>query len=369
MSPSNGKGLGSTAEWRLGQLVAGRFQVRRLVASGGMANVYEAEDVQSGRVGALKLLRQHCSTAPDAIERLAREADAAQRLSGPHAVQALAAGRLVSGEPWLFMELLEGVSLRDLLQRRGRLRVHEALHLAEQAATGLCTAHAVGVLHRDIKPANLFLVGREPDLLVKLLDFGVSKLSGKRALTREGVALGTFSYMPPEQMMSAKRVDGRADLFSLGVVLYESIGGRLPFAASSVRELMQRMEANDWVPLSQLRPDAPAELDSLLARTLHADPDERFASAHALRDALSALRDRALPQRTLSVGALPGATPSPARVAEPVTAVTAVTAAVPAPAPAPAAAGQWTKSIAVADAGRARTFLVETIIPETRPRR
>jgi eukaryotic-like serine/threonine-protein kinase len=331
MNPTNGTSLTSTAQWRLGQLVAGRFHVRRLVASGGMANVYEAEDQQSRRVGALKLLRHHCSTAPDAIERLAREAAAALRISGPHVVQAIAAGRLASGEPYLFMELLEGLSLREQLLRRGRLRVQEALQIVEQAAEGLCAAHHAGVLHRDIKPANLFLAGREPELRVKLLDFGVSKLSGQHALTREGVALGTFSYMPPEQMLSAKRVDGRADLFSLGVVLYESISGRLPFEASSVRQLMQRMEANDYVPLSQLRPDAPAELDTLLARTLRAEPAERFPDARALRDALVALRDRALPQRTLSVGVM--------------------------------------LSAPVVEPKAARALLVETIVPETRPRR
>jgi serine/threonine-protein kinase len=363
MNPVSRNGFTGTAERRLGELVAGRFQIRRLVASGGMANVYEAEDAETQRVGALKLLRGHCRGVPDAIERLAREAAAALRISGPHVVPAIAAGRLDTGEPYLFMDLLAGVSLRELLQRRGRLRVREALELVEQAAQGLCAAHDVGVLHRDIKPANLFLVGREPEIQVKLLDFGVSKLSGQRALTREGLALGTFSYMPPEQMMSAKRVDARADLFSLGVVLYESIGGRLPFAASSVRLLMQRMEADDYVPLSELRPDAPAELDAILRRTLRADPSERFPSARALRAALAALRDRALPQRTLSVGDSAQPTPTPAAARE------AATAPVPAGSPAPPAVRtQWSRSIVLTETRR-RTSLVETIVPETRRRR
>lgn len=300
---------GDTAD-PAGKLVAGRFVIRRLVASGGMAKVYEAEDLRSRRVGALKLLRARCRTAPDAIERLVREGEAATRISGPHVVRAIAAGRFANGEPYLFMELLEGLSLRELLERRGRLGVQEALQIVERAARGLCAAHAAGILHRDVKPANLFLAGGERQPQVKLLDFGVSKVPGQRALTREGLALGTFSYMPPEQMMSAKRVDGRADLFSLGVVLYESLAGRLPFVAKSVRELMQRMEANDYLPLRHVRPDAPPEVDAIIARTVRADPAERFASARELRDALTPLCERALPQRMLSVGAAPAPQPA-----------------------------------------------------------
>ena len=312
MTPADDNGPEGDREDPAGRLIAGRFVIRRLVASGGMAKVYEAEDLRSRRVGALKLLRSHCRTAPDAIERLAREGAAATRISGPHVARAIAAGRFANGEPYLFMELLEGLSLRDLLERRGRLGLQEALQIIERAARGLCAAHAAGILHRDIKPANLFLAGGEQQAQVKLLDFGVSKLPGHRALTREGLALGTFSYMPPEQMMSAKRVDARADLFSLGVVLYECLAGRLPFSAKSVRELMQRMETNDYLPLRNVRPDAPPEVDAIIARTVRADPAERFASARELRDALTPLCERALPQRTLAVGAAPRPVVNPA---------------------------------------------------------
>jgi len=310
MSPADVNGPDGDTDDPAGRLIAGRFVIRRLVASGGMARVYEAEDLRSRRVGALKLLRARCRTAPDAVERLVREGAAATRISGPHVARAIAAGRFANGEPYLFMELLDGLSLRELLERRARLGVQEALQIVERAARGLCAAHAAGILHRDIKPANLFLAGGERQAQVKLLDFGVSKLPGERALTREGLALGTFSYMPPEQMMSAKRVDARADLFSLGVVLYESLAGRLPFAAKSVRELMQRMETNDYLPLRHVRPDAPPEVDAIIARTVRADPSERFASARELRDALTPLCQRALPQRTLAVGAAPRAQPA-----------------------------------------------------------
>jgi eukaryotic-like serine/threonine-protein kinase len=354
-----------SAEGRVGQLISQRFQVRRLVASGGMADVFEAEDLRTGKVGALKLLREHCRRAPDAIERLTREAAAGSRIADPHIVQTLDAGRLDSGEPYLFMELLAGQSLDRLLGERGRLSISEALDIAEQAARGLCAAHAAAVLHRDIKPANLFLPSSSKRL-VKLLDFGVSKLSGQMALTRDGFALGTFSYMPPEQMMSAKRVDGRADLYSLGVVLYQCIAGRLPFVARNLHTLMAAMEKDDYVPVSRLRPDAPAEVDAILARTVRADPDERFGTARELRDALARLCDKPLPQRTLSVGAAPEApacTPAP-----PVDSLTRAATATRPPATAtrpPATAPLAPMSVAPPMA-RPGAPQVETIVPRTR---
>jgi serine/threonine protein kinase len=332
-------------EDRPGQVVAGRFRIRRRVASGGMANVYEAEDLNTGQVGALKLLRAHCRNQPDAIERLSREASVATRVSDPHIVQALDAGKLAGGEPYVFMELLRGESLDQLITRRGRLPIVEALDIAAQAARGLCAAHAAAVLHRDIKPANLFLADG-PRRLVKLLDFGVSKLPDQMALTREGFTLGTFCYMPPEQMLSAKRVDGRADLYSLGVVLYRSIAGRLPFVAKSLHGLMSAMEKNDYVPVSRLRADVPPELDTLLGRTLRAEPKERYASAAELLDELTRLGRRSLAHRTLTVGA----TPPPA---------------VSVPARQPERAAPKSRAPALSRPGFP---LVETVVPKTRPR-
>jgi serine/threonine protein kinase len=285
------------------EVVSGRFSIRRLLATGGMANIYEAQDLTTGLVGALKLLRPHARKFPDAVERLSREASVAQRISDPHVVQTLDAGTLASGEPFVFMELLSGEPLDRVLDCRKRLRILEALEIIAQAANGLCAAHAVNVLHRDIKPGNLFLSGRT-QAVVKLLDFGVSKLPDRhlRALTREGFALGTFSYMPPEQMLSAKRVDVRADIYSLGVVLYQCVAGRLPFAAKNLNALMASMEKNDFIKVSQIRPDAPPELDAILERSVRADPNERYSTATELRDELTRLCSKALPQPILDVG-------------------------------------------------------------------
>ncbi len=351
---SPGGGHDNSPEALIGQLVSERFHVRRLVASGGMANIFEAEDRSTGRVGALKLLRPHCRNAPDAIERLSREAAAATRIADPHIVQTLDAGRLASGEPYLFMELLAGYSLDRLLERRGRLPIADALDIAEQAARGLCAAHAATVLHRDIKPANLFLPTSDKRR-VKLLDFGVSKLPGQMALTRDGFALGTFSYMPPEQMISAKRVDERADLYSLGVVLYQCIAGRLPFVGRNLHALMAAMEKDEYVPVSLVRPDAPAEVDAILARTVRADPNDRFATARELRDALGRLCEKSLPHRTLSVGAALEPLPVSPSPAPPVAAV-----------PAQAVAGPLVPMQPARVAPRTGALLIETIVPRTR---
>ncbi|MEO8181895.1 MAG: serine/threonine-protein kinase [Deltaproteobacteria bacterium] len=298
----------------LTEVVSGRFRMRRLVAFGGMANIYEVEDLHTGRVGALKLLKARFRNVADAVERLSREAEAAAQIADPHIVETLDAGRLATGEPFLFMELLEGEPLDRAISRRGRLPLAESLEIVAQAAHGLAAAHAADILHRDIKPANLFLVAG-PKTFVKLLDFGVSKFvgAGLSSMTREGLALGTFSYMPPEQMMGAKRVDVRADIYALGVVLYQCLVGTPPFVAKSIPALSTMMAQNEYVRVSRVRPDVPVELDAILERSLRADPSERYGGMREFREDLVRLSRRSLPSRTLSVGeALPPVSRAPA---------------------------------------------------------
>lgn len=358
---------GDFPENRVTELVSGRFRVRRLVAFGGMANIYEAEDLKTRRVGALKLLKARFRHVPDAVERLSREAGVATRIADPHIVQTFDAGRLDSGEPFLFMELLNGETLSQRIVRQGALPIADAVDIVTQAAQGLCVAHAANVLHRDIKPANLFLVSG-PKSFVKLLDFGVSKFvgTGSMSLTREGLALGTFSYMPPEQMMGAKRVDARADVYSLGVVLYQCVVGTPPFVAKSILALSNLMARSEYTRVSQIRADAPRELDSILWRSLRADPNDRYPSARELREDLLRLARRSLPQRTLSIGAAspvpPAVKPSALGAAAGSRAVSprppSVSRAVPAPYP-------LTPATVPRTPARVES-LVETVIPRTR---
>jgi serine/threonine-protein kinase len=352
----------------LSEVVAGRFRMRRLVAFGGMANIYEVEDLQTSRVGALKLLKARFRNVPDAVERLSREAEAASQISDPHIVETLEAGRLPTGEPFLFMELLNGEPLDRVIARRGRLPIGESIEIAAQAAHGLATAHAAGILHRDIKPANLFLVSGSdaargnpaPRMLVKLLDFGVSKFvgGGNHSLTREGLALGTFSYMPPEQMMGAKRVDVRADIYSLGVVLYQCLAGTPPFVAKSIPALSNMMAQNEYVRISQLRPDAPAELDAILERSLRADPSERYAGVREFREDLLRLSRRSLPQRTLSVGE---PLPAPVRAERRPLSSAAMSSGAMAPANGAVPVNPMSNKVNKAS-------IIETVVPRTRRR-
>lgn len=278
----------ASEQHRPGAIIAGRFELGSLIAEGGMGSVYEAWNIATGVRGALKLMQPKFAAHPIAVERFAREAILASRIANPYIVKVLDAGRLDSGEPYLFIELLQGESLRARLDRSGPLAVHEALELTRQAAQGLIAAHEAGIVHRDVKPENLFLLaGRSPSL--KVLDFGISKFlgSGLEALTKQGLPMGTFLYMPPEQMAGADRVDERADIYSLGVVCYESLAGRPPFSASAVPALMLLMQQQKYEPISQRRPELSKALDGLFARCLAADPGRRYPSMKELEQALA----------------------------------------------------------------------------------
>jgi eukaryotic-like serine/threonine-protein kinase len=268
-----------------------------------MAAVYEVEHAITRRLGALKLLQPRHASSAEAVERMIREASAASRIANPHIVETFDAGRLESGEPYILMELLLGESLESALTQRGRLPFSEAIEIAQQAAAGLSAAHAAGIVHRDIKPANLFLVSG-PRPFVKILDFGISKFSGSglKTLTKEGLALGTFSYMPPEQMMGAKRVDERADIYALGVVLYECVTGVPPFYAPSLPELTRAMLEGSYVSVARQRADTPPAFDALMAKCLKAEPKARYASMRELASELTRVGGQALVARTLNVG-------------------------------------------------------------------
>ena len=288
-----------------GQVLSQRFRVRQRVAAGGIATIYEVEHLITRRLGALKLLHPLYAASSEAVERLIREASAASRIANPHVVETLDAGRLDTGEPYVFMELLAGESLASLLERQGRVPFTQAMDIARQAGTGLEATHKAGIVHRDIKPANLFLVAK-PKGFLKLLDFGVSKFSafGLDTLTQEGRALGTFLYMAPEQMTGAKNVDARADIYALGVVLYECVTGCLPFAAKSIPELALRMGQNDYTPASRLRSDTPVGFDTLMARCLRADPAQRCPTMKDFLAELAAIHQRSSISQTLSIGAM-----------------------------------------------------------------
>ncbi|HET9934349.1 MAG TPA: protein kinase [Polyangiaceae bacterium] len=274
----------------VGQLVAGKYRIERVIGSGAMGVVMSAWHVELLQRVAVKFVRPEAMGLRDAEERFRREARAAARIRSEHVGRVMDVGTVEGGVPYMVMEYLEGHDLADELSRRGPLAVAEAVGYLLEAIEALAEAHAAGIVHRDLKPANLFLAKRaDGTRIVKVLDFGVSKAGGTRpgdmALTQQAVMIGSPLYMSPEQMRSARDVDARADIWSLGVILFELVGGRPPYLGDSIPELVQSMmEAPP--SLRALRGELPLALEAVVARCLERDPSDRFADVASLGAAL-----------------------------------------------------------------------------------
>ena len=239
---------------------------------------------------AIKVLRASYANDREAILRFMQEARTGARLYGPHVARVLDVGCLRNGLPFMVMELLEGSDLHEVLYTAGPLPLGDAQRLALEACEGLAMAHAEGVVHRDLKPANLFVTQERNRATLKILDFGVSKLTdAKHALTLEGQNLGSPHYMAPEQMLAPAEVDGRADIWSLGVVLYELLTGQVPFDGPTFRSTCVAVRDAEPAAPSTLRPDLPTSWDRVILRCLEKVPANRFATIEGLRQALAVL--------------------------------------------------------------------------------
>jgi serine/threonine-protein kinase len=269
----------------------GKYRVLERLGAGGMGEVYAAEDTSLGRKVALKVLRPEVAGSADRRQRFQREARAVAALNHPNIVT-LYSVEEAEGQLFLTMELVEGRSLRELL-REGPLPVGRLVALASQVCEGLCTAHAAGVLHRDLKPDNLIVTA---DDRVKILDFGLAKLLTPPAsggdpdaatLSSPGMTLGTAGYMAPEQALG-KAVDARADLFAVGVVLYQMATGRAPFEGDTVVALFDHLLHRPPVSPERHVPGLPAGLVAVILKALEKDPARRYGGARELLEALRA---------------------------------------------------------------------------------
>jgi serine/threonine-protein kinase len=273
-----------------GKLLDRRYQVGRRLGEGGMSYVYRAKDVETGVAVAVKILLPRLSRDPAAVERLRREATIATRLSHPNVCPILRMGeadRMI----YLVMPYLEGEPLSEHESRRGPFGVAEAVPLLLQICQGLQHAHELQIIHRDLKPENIMLVpdgttdSGEPQYQAVVMDFGLAK--ERRAgpevakLTATGIVLGTPEFMSPEQIRG-KPLDGRSDVYAIGILAFELFTGQLPFAGKSAQETMIARLRGSPAKLRDLRPELPAKLDAVIQRCLALDPAERFQSMEEL---------------------------------------------------------------------------------------
>jgi len=274
----------------------GPYEILSALGAGGMGEVYRARDTRLGRDVALKFLPATERSAPEARERLRREARAASALNHPHICTIYDVGDH-DGQPYIAMECLDGETLKTRVEG-GRFEVDALLGAAIQIADALAAAHESGIVHRDLKPANLFLTRRGD---VKVLDFGLAKMPGRSPanqatmapdpqLTSPGTAVGTVAYMAPEQARG-EAVDARSDLFSLGVVLYELSTGRPPFAGATTAVTFDAILNRQPPPLREFNPALPASLERIVTRLLAKEPAARFQTARDLLAELRALRN------------------------------------------------------------------------------
>jgi serine/threonine-protein kinase len=272
-----------------GTLVGGRYRVWQVIQRGGMGVVHAATHECLEQEVALKALLPSLVQDPSVVERFVREARAAAKLKSDHVVRVFDVG-IHEGVPYMAMELLEGSDLADFLVARGALPIVEAVDIVLDALDGIVEAHAAGIVHRDLKPSNLFLEQRGDHHRVKILDFGISKLGGDAApaMTASRVLLGSPGYMSPEQVRSARGVDVRTDIWSLGVITWEMLTGTVAFDGETLGDVFAKIREEPLPNVCDRRPDVPLALGDVVARCLERDRDRRFPDARSLREALRA---------------------------------------------------------------------------------
>lgn len=293
----------------LGAMVAGRYQLRRILGRGGAAVVFAADHVIVRRPVALKLPLRSPEIRELLHARLRRETQALSRVRHPAIVDIIDAGE-DDGMPFLAMELLEGRTLSGLLAARGRLDPDEVVKVGVALAEGLSAVHAAGIVHRDVKPANV-LITREAHDQIHLCDFGIARLdapetSHDRHLTQAGAILGTPEYMPLEAFVSGPDVDHRVDVFALGITLFECLTGAVPIEGA-VGAILRQRSTHTAPPLQDIRPDVSHALSQVITRCLASEPNARFADTNEIADALRACT----PKRQTDIDLLRASATSP----------------------------------------------------------
>ncbi len=328
----------------VGQTLAGKYTVIRPIGEGGMGTVYEVQHSALDRKFALKVLRPEIAQNAEHMQRFVQEARAAAAIGHPNLVSVSDFGQCeIRGKkvPFFVMEYLKGTSLAAVLKAEKKLPAKRCARILKSCADALAAAHAAGVIHRDLKPDNIFLTGESGDV-VKVLDFGVAKMEGTKRLTKIGMVFGTPHYMSPEQARG-QPIDHRADIYSLGVILYECLAGRVPFEADTSMGVLTKQIFAKPEPVERLTPDPAAlgALGEIVMRCLEKEPEDRFASMDELA---AALKQVIVDPAAAANEALGNSAPRHKRVQLKLREETAIPRSVPPPAePEPR---QWTRFVA-----------------------
>jgi serine/threonine-protein kinase len=283
-----------------------RYRLDALIGEGGMANVWRAWDLTLQRPVAVKLLFARDARDEDAlVKRFLREARIAASVQHRNVIHIVDFGTTPENQPFMVMELLEGETLAARLRRDKRLSVADTVQIANLTLRGLSAVHAAGIIHRDLKPDNVYLKAEGGVVYPKILDFGISRsiepASGSRSAltTRDGVIVGTPEYMSPEQARGMKRLDYRTDLYSMGVVLYEALTGRLPYRSENVGDLIIKIVTGIAPMVHELAPEVPVPLSEVVACAMSRNAGDRFTDANAMQEALLDAVTRALGARAV----------------------------------------------------------------------
>lgn len=270
-----------------GTVVGGRYRLIRQVGEGGMATIWKAEHLTLHSPVAVKFLHTGGRHSNETTQRFMREARAAAHVRHRNVIEITDFGLTDDNLPYMVMEYLHGRSLADLMEDNPTLEPEEAVRIVSLTLRGLAAAHDAGIVHRDLKPENIFLVEDADGVFPKLLDFGVARRLGLASdITQEGALIGTPDYMSPEQARGDRDIDRRTDIYSMGVILYETITGRLPFEAERLGDIIRKITTETPPTVHQLRPDLPEALSDVVAKAMSRDREERYPDARQMRYAL-----------------------------------------------------------------------------------
>jgi len=292
LCPVDGEALQTTADPLIGETLAGKYLIEELIKSGGMGSVYRGKHVLMDKRVAIKVLRPSLAVDDAVVARFSREAKAASRISHPHAVNVTDFGESENGVVFLVMEYLDGRTLKEIIKNEGAMPLARTVEILRQVSGALDAAHEQGVVHRDLKSDNIMLSETNGGEWAKVLDFGIAKIQQPEGaldvdITAANLVIGTPQYMSPEQCSHSGPIDARSDVYSLGIIVYEMLAGRVPFTGESPTVIMMKQVQDEPPSILEARPDLPAEIASVVSRALAKEPADRFQSACELSKALT----------------------------------------------------------------------------------